>query len=160
MYQWWFKLLHLSFQIDSFDCLGCYSGSGKIQTKMHWLWNGFEGLVLFRLTINRIQIKGLEFSDKCLIDCKCPINCQLQYKRVSKTSLFSKGWLYQLAASSLQQAACRKQLAANSVHSQLCSFDRALYTYSVHYKVWSIHCAAYSVQCTFINRPGVVRAVL
>ena len=137
MYQWWIKLLQLSFQINSFDCLGCSSSSGKIRAKMRWLWNGFEGLVLFRLTFNRIQIKGLAFSDKCLIDCKCPLNCQLQYKWVSKTSLFSEGWLHQLAASSLQQA--------------VCSLDRALYTYSVHYTVWSIHCAAYSVQCTFIS---------
>ena len=137
MYQWWFKLLQLSFKIDSFDCLGCSSSSGKIRAKMRWLWTWFEGLVFFWLTFNRIQIKGLAFSDKFLIDCKCPLNCQLQYKRVSKTSLFSEGWLYQLAAS--------------CVHSQMCSLDRALYTHSVHYTVWSIHCAAYSVQYTFIS---------
>ena len=137
VYQWWFKLLHLPFQIDSFDCLGCSLRSGKIQAKMRWLWNGFEGRVLFRVTSNRIQINGLAFRDKCRIDCKCPLKCQLQYKWVSKTSHFSEGRLYQLAAS--------------SVHSQMCSLDRALYTYSMHDTVWSIHCEAYSVQCTVIS---------
>ena len=60
--------------------------------RMRWLWTWFEGLVFFWLTFNRIQIKGLVLSDKWLFDCKCPLNCQLQYKQISKTSLFSKGW--------------------------------------------------------------------
>ena len=69
-----------------------------------------------RLISNRIQIKGLAFSDKFLIACKCPLNCQLQNKRVSKTSQFSKGWLYQLAASSLQQAVCILKCAVSIGH--------------------------------------------
>ena len=74
--------------------LGCSSRSGKIRAKMRRLWNWFEGLVHFRLIFNRMQIKDLAFSDKCLIDHKLPLNYQLQDKRVLKTSLFSEGWLY------------------------------------------------------------------
>jgi len=58
---------------------------------MRRLWNWFEGLVHFRLIFNRIQIKDLAFSEKCLVDHKWPFHYQLQDKRVLKTSLFSEG---------------------------------------------------------------------
>ena len=74
---------------------GCSLRKGKIRAKMRRLWNWFEGLVSFRLIFNMMQIKDLEFSDKCLIDRKWPLHYQLQYKRVLKTSLFCEGRLYQ-----------------------------------------------------------------
>ena len=73
--------------------------------------NGFERLVLFRLTYNWIQIKGLAFSDKWLIDCKCPLNCQLHYKRVSKCHYLARG-----GCISLQQAVCILKCAVSIGH--------------------------------------------
>ena len=46
--------------------------------KMRRLWNWFEGLLYFLLIFNRMQIKNLAFSDKCLINCKWPLHYQLQ----------------------------------------------------------------------------------
>ena len=37
-----------------------------------------------------MQIKDLEFSDKCLIDRKCPLHCQLHDKQVSKRHLLAR----------------------------------------------------------------------
>ena len=81
--------------------LGCSSRSGKIQAKMRQLWNWFAGLVYFWLIFNRMQIKDLAFSDKCLIDRKWPLHYQLKDKRVLKTSLFSEGRLYQCISDGL-----------------------------------------------------------
>ena len=57
-------------------------------------------------------------------------------------SLFSEGWLYHLAASSLQQALCILKCAV-SIRYYTCTVCIIQYS--------SIHCAAYSVQCTLIS---------
>ena len=122
---------------------------------MRRLWNWFEGLVHFRLIFNRMQIKDLAFSDKCLIDRKWPLHYQLQDKRVLKTSLFSEGRLYQCISDGLNCCNSRFRSTAFIVwdvprevvkYKQLWNGLEGLVLFSLFSEGWLYQLAASSLQ--------------